>query len=108
MPKYVNEATAMNVHARFFDTHNAPTTPTSVRYLIRDLTNDREVRAWTDISPFPELDIEVTAEDNTLLNTKSKKRFEERVLTVQANVGLDTQFTEELSYFVRNLRGLNS
>ena len=106
MPRYINEASAANMHARFFDTSNALTSPASVRYLIRDLTNDREVRSWTDVAPAAELDIPITADDNAMLDTRKRKRFEHRVVTVQANVGLETQFTEETHYWLRNLEGI--
>lgn len=107
MPRYINEATAANVHARFFDNRNELTAPASVRYLIRDLTNDREVRSWTNVTPAEEIDITLTAEDNELFDTNKKRaRFEHRVVTVQANVGLETQFTEEAHYYLRNIEGI--
>lgn len=66
MTKKVNEQTAANAHWQFFDTHNSPATPVNLRYAIRDLTNDREVRGWTEVPPLPEIDIAITAEDNTM------------------------------------------
>lgn len=106
MPHYVNEASAMTVRARFFNESGDLVVPTSARYLIRDISNDRLVRDWTALSPAATVDISVTASDNDLYNTRRSGRFEKRVLTVQADEGTATQRTDEIEYWIRNLAGI--
>lgn len=105
--KYVNEATAITVRARFFNNQNDLSSPNSVRYSIRDLTNDRLVRDWTSLASAPTIDIEISASDNLVFNNSRRpKKFEHRVVTVQVNVGEDAQKTEEIEYWLRDLAGV--
>lgn len=107
MPHLVNESSAMTVRARFYNNSNALSAPNSARYSIRDITNDRTVRDWTTLTALDTVDIEITADDNDILESGRKwKRFEKRVITVQANAGEDTQRTEEIEYWVKNLHGV--
>lgn len=109
MAKMVNESSTMTVQARFYNASNSLATPNSARYLIRDITNDRVVRNWTSVTPASTINIEVTAEDNEIFSSQRRpKRFERRVMTVQANAGEDTQYTDEIEYWIRNLGGIDS
>lgn len=109
MPAYVNESSAMTVRARFFNETGDLVTPTTARYLIRDISNDREVRAWTTLSPAATIDIPITASDNDLYeHSRSRKRFERRVVTVQADEGTATQRTDEIEYYIRDLAGITN
>lgn len=109
MTTYVNESSAMTVRARFFNETGDLVTPTSARYLIRDISNDREVRGWTSLTPAAIVDIPIAASDNELLDgTRRQKRFERRVVTVQADEGTATQRTDEIEYWVRNLAGITN
>lgn len=107
MSHTVNEASAMTVRARFYNASNANAAPDTARYLIKDITNDRIVRDWTDLTPLAIVDIEVTATDNAIdANNRRWKRYEKRVITVQANAGEDTQRVDEYEYWVKNLHGV--
>lgn len=109
MPNYVNESSAMTVRARFFSEGGSLVAPTTARYLIRDVTNDREVRSWTALSPAATIDIPITASDNDLYESpRRERRFEKRVVTVQADQGTATQRTDEIEYYVRNLAGITN
>jgi len=105
MTNYVNESSAMTVRARFFNETGALVSPTTARYLIRDISNDRLVRDWTSLSPASTIDISVTASDNEIQQS-TRKRFERRVVTVQADEGTATQRTDEIEYWIRNLAGI--
>lgn len=105
MPHYIEEASADTVLAEFADSGNGPTVPASARYLIRDVTNDRLVRDWTDLTPAAAIEIQVTPTDNTMHETGTRKKFEERVILVEVNTGLDSQRSREITYYVRNQRG---
>lgn len=104
----INESSAMTVRARFFNESNDLVTPTTARYLIRDLDNDRLVRDWTSLTPAPTVDIQVTATDNELYESRRRRKYEHRVITVQADTGTPTQRTDEIEYWVRDLLGLES
>jgi hypothetical protein len=106
----VNEASTMSVTAKFYGHANVPSTPSSLRYRVKDVTNDRVVTDWTDIAPAQQVEIEVTAEENEIHNDGSRRfqRFEERVIVVQANYDTDTQYAEEIRYLIKNLRGFDS
>jgi hypothetical protein len=104
----VNESSAMTVRARFFNESGDLVTPTTARYLIRDVDNDRVVRDWTSITPAPTVDIQVTATDNELYESRRRRKYEHRVVTVQADTDTPTQRTDEIEYWVRDLLGLES
>lgn len=108
MTTYVNESSAMTVRARFFNETGSLVSPTTARYLIRDISNDRVVRDWTSLSPASIIDIAVTASDNDLQDSRRQRRFERRVVTVQADEGTATQRTDEIEYWVRNLAGITN
>jgi hypothetical protein len=107
MPRFVNESSAMTVRARFFSETGDLVTPTTARYLIRDLSNDRVVRDWTALSPAATIDIAISASDNDIYeHSRRPRRFERRVITVQADAGLATQRADEIEYHIRDLAGL--
>lgn len=109
MPIYVNESSTLTVQTRFYNLSNDPTAPNSARYLIRDVSNDRLVRDWTAVTPAALVDIEIAASDNDIYDpTPRQRRFEKRVLTVQANPGEATQYTDEFEYWIRNLAGIDN
>jgi hypothetical protein len=109
MPTYVNESSTLTVQTRFYNQSNDLTAPASARYLIRDVSNDRVVRDWTALTPAATVDIQIDAADNDILDgTPRQRRFEKRVLTVQANPGEITQYVDEFEYWVRNLAGITN
>jgi hypothetical protein len=109
MPTYVNESSTLTVQTRFYNQSNDPAAPTTARYLIRDVSNDRVVRDWTNLAPAPSIDIEIAASDNDIYeHTPRGRRFEKRVLTVQTNSGEITQYVDEFEYWVRNLAGIDN
>ena len=106
----VNEASTMNVLTKFYGLSNVPTVPSSVRYRLKDITNDRVVTDWTDLVPALEVEIEISAEENQIYldGRRPFQRFETRALVVQANYGTPTQYVAELQYMIKNLRGFDS
>jgi hypothetical protein len=99
----------MTVRARFFNETGDLVPPSTARYLIRDLSNDRLVRDWTSLDPAATVDISVTASDNDLYSQPRRTRkFERRVVTVQADAGTPTQRTDEIEYWVRDLAGITN
>jgi hypothetical protein len=109
MTAYVNEASTLTVRAKFFSITGDLTAPTTARYLIRDLTNNRVVKDWTTLLPAATIDIEIVASDNDLYTqARQQRRFEKRVVTVQADTGEARQRTNEIEYWIRNLAGITN
>ena len=109
MTAYVPESSAMTVRARFFNETGSLVTPSTARYLIRDTSNDRLVRDWTALTPASIVDIAVTASDNEIYDSgRRARRYEKRVVTVQADAGTAIQRTDEIEYWVRNLAGITN
>jgi hypothetical protein len=104
---YVNESSACTARARFFNESGDLVTPTSARYLIRDISNNRVVRDWTSVAPAPTIDIQIMASDNEIYSQgRPSRKFERRVVTVQADTGEPTQRTDEIEYWIRDLAGI--
>lgn len=109
MPAYVNESSTFTVRTHLYNQANDPTAPNAVRYRISDVSNARIVRDWTTLAPAPAIDIEIAASDNDIYeHAPRNRRFERRVLTVQANPGEATQYVDEFEYWVRNLAGIDN
>jgi hypothetical protein len=106
----INEGSAFVETVSFFDSRNRPVVPVTVRYRIKDLTNDRIVRDWTSIASAQEVTIEVTAGDNAIYcdDRSPPRRFQHQVIVVQANADTDGQFVDEIGYRIRNIRGFDS
>lgn len=106
----VNEASAMTIEARFTTRTSTPVVPSSVRYRIKDLTNNRVVTDWTPIDAASTVTIDITADENDVYHDRPGLQyyFEERVVSVQANYGTETQYADEYRYAIKNLRGFES
>jgi hypothetical protein len=108
MAKIIKEASTCTVTARFYDTGNANTAPGTVRYLIRDLTNDRVVKDWTSVGSAATVSIRISAQDNEIYRSRRPKLYEKRVVVIQADAGEANQHTDEEEYWIYNLSGLVS
>lgn len=106
----VNEGSTCSIVAAFFSASNAVLTPATARYRIKDVSNDRIVKDWTVVTPAHEIQIDISAQDNGIYGDggRSFKRFEDRVVVVQANYDTDAQYTKETAYRIKNLRGFDS
>jgi hypothetical protein len=102
--KPVNEASASTFLVKFYDEDGNPFTPTSARWRLRNLTNKRLVQDWTTITPTTtQASITVPASLNLILNDRNT--YEEQVVSIQAEPGLDGQFSDEIRYKIKNLKG---
>ena len=97
----VNESSTCTFRVRFFDTSDAPATPTTVHYKVYDVSNQRTVRNWTAVSTAEYVDIQIDAADHDIFD--DTKKFQKHTLTVQANQGLATQYSDEFAYTIKNL-----
>jgi hypothetical protein len=98
----VKESSAVTVRVRFFDTNDLPATPTSARWRLFDVTNNKVLQEWTDVPVVSAIaQIIVPAQLNAITN--DRRRFQEHALSVQANVGETEQYSDEVRYKVQNL-----
>lgn len=102
----VREGSVCTIRARFFNDQKVPTVPTTARYRLRDVTNNRTITDWTEVSPEIYVDVQIEAEDNAIYRTSLS--FQEHAFVMQANTGLSTQWTDEVRYHVLNLQGYES
>jgi hypothetical protein len=103
--KPVNEGSSCTATVKFYDTTGAAFIPNNAKWRLTDSTNNRLLQDWQDISS---LDSTVVLEIPFNLNTiyNDRNLYEERTITVQADTGNESsQFSEEVRYKVRNLRG---
>ncbi len=77
------------------------TTPATARYKIKCLTTNRSIRDWTELTPASEMTIDVTPDDNVIIN--SSDRTERRQLQIQTDYDTDTQKVGFYEWDVRNL-----
>jgi hypothetical protein len=99
--KSVNENSAHTIVTRFFDEQNQPTTPTTARWRLFDVTNNRIITDWADMTPATAITIVIPASSNAIYRDNVTRQ--EQAFMVQSDTDLPTQFTSEEHYYVRNL-----
>jgi hypothetical protein len=106
MRDVVNEASACTWRVSFEDADGNPETPTTVHWKLNDLTNCRTLQDWVQIPAQSVVDIDITPEQNAISGTCHD--YQELVLSIQTDQGLDTQASGEQRYVVANLTGFTS
>lgn len=99
----VTDSSAATFTASFYTDAWVATTPTSVRYKVTG-SDDQVLTDWTSVTPGTAATITVTAAAN--VPTDEARRYETRLLTVQADNGLSSQVTEPFVYQLNNLRSI--
>lgn len=102
----IRESSTVTIRTRFFNSDKAPTTPSSARYRLTDITNNRVITDWTDITPAAVVDVFIPAGSNVIYRDSVAQQ--EHAFVVQADTGEDVQFTDEVHYYVKNLGGFTS
>jgi hypothetical protein len=100
-----NEGQSATVNIVFQDDDNVATTPTTLRYRIDCLTNRRQVRDWTTLTPASSVSIPITPSDNAILNTRND--VERRQMVIQTEYGTNDQAVEYSEWTVKNLQGVD-
>lgn len=98
----INERTQLPFR---FSTENAAggqVTPSTLRWRVDCLTTNLEALTWQTANAVPVYDGVVPASANVIKNNANHS--ETKRLTVEANAGLDTQWTEFADYVVINNR----
>jgi len=100
--KTITEGSAHTLVTRFFDEQNKPVIPTSARWRLFDVTNNRIVTDWADMSPLsPAITTLIPASSHAIFRDDLTRQ--EHAFIVQSDTDLPTQFSSEEHYFVRNL-----
>jgi len=102
----VREGSVCSIRTRFFDAQKAPVIPSTARYRLRDLTNNRTIVDWTEMTPDSYVDVQISPESNAIYRDNCS--YQEHAFVVQADAGLATQWVDEVRYQVQNLRGYQS
>jgi hypothetical protein len=102
----VREGSVCTIRARFFNDQQVPAVPQTARYRLRDVTNNRTIVDWTDVTPDSYIDVPIDPESNSI--HRDSVIYQENALVVQADVGLATQWTDEVRYQITNLKGYQS
>ena len=98
----IDEESSAYLTVTFKDKDGQPAAPSSASYRIDCLTNDQEVRADTDLTPAPSVEIHLDSNDNAIIN--QDKQTETRLVTVKATYGANDGINAPYKYNVRNLK----
>jgi hypothetical protein len=101
----IRESSAITVRTRFFNPDKLPAVPTTAHYRLTDVTNNRVVIDWTEVTPASFVDVFIGASSNAI--HRDNVLQQEHAFVVQADRGLDTQFTDEVHYLISNLSGFS-
>ena len=102
---HIREKSQHVITAKFKDRSTAAlVVPTNIRYRIDCLTTGITVLEWASVSADDEITLTITASQNAIQD--QGKAYETKELTVAADYGLATQYTESVTYQVENLRGV--
>ena len=102
----VREGSVCTVRVRFFNDQKAPTIPQTARYRLRDITNNRVIIDWTNVTPDSFVDVQMSPDNNAIY--RDSVAYQEHAFVMQADTGLPTQWTDEVRYQVQNLQGYQS
>lgn len=102
--KPVNEGSSRGFTMRFYDRSGQEATPSTVAWTLTDVASGRVLQDWTSAVPALGTTIEVAAGLNVVID--KRKMLEEHCLTVKADAGLPSQYTEELLFKVKNLKAV--
>lgn len=101
----INELSPAYMTANFMDENGDAVVPTTVDWRV-DRKDGTEVVAWTAVgTPAASTTILIPGSNHTILDSTNPK--EEFIFTVRVDDGLSTEGYEDMSYSVRNLRGVS-
>lgn len=104
----VNEGSQFNVYIKFWDDSTdawVAQVPTTVRYNIYGESGE-QIRDWTTVTPASSATISVTGTDNAVISYGHNSEM--KVLTVQADAGLSTQYAATYAWTVCNLNSITA
>ena len=102
MSRTHNELSAVVVTIEPLDDGGDPFTPTTLRYRLDDCATKKTLGAWTAITPSTSVQVTIPGSANAIQDNTLNKP-EVKILTVNADLDLDTQSYSQYSYRVKNL-----
>ena len=102
--KLINEATAVTINIERRGDDGSLLTPTGLKYRVDCQTNNQPITAWTALTPAATTTLVIPAASNAIIDDSAS--YEDKVVTVMTDEGLDTQETNTQTYRVRNLGGV--
>lgn len=103
MPTQINERSRLPVTVNFADGSWKPTAPNTARYRIDCVTTGQVIQDWVAMTVAPSVDLVVLPWQNAILDDNN--RVEKKVMAVEANYNLDSQYTDSFVWSVKNLQG---
>lgn len=104
MVDIIPEKATRTITISFKDPDGNPATPTSVDFKIIDPFTGTKLREDTIHPTSPEYQIQLTSQDNRILNSKGYD--ETRIITITQHYNLDDVETVEFTYKIENLKGI--
>lgn len=103
----INERSGFTATARFRTRATAAASiPTTVHYMLYNLTTREIIKDWTSVTPAAEVSITIDAQLNKIQDeTNSYERIE---MLVAADKGLSTQSVDTAFYRIRNVGGISN
>lgn len=95
-----SEGSIVTLTVRLFDADGDASTPTTLRYRIDDVRTGCEVVGWTSLTPAEEVEVTWLAVILNRCNKAERKR-----LTMQADAGLPTAYTDDYEFEVLRADG---
>lgn len=111
--RVLNEKSGLEHRAHFSDTFGAPTIPATVHWRLDCQTTGTVLQDWTEVTPVTVSDetgitdvyalIEIPGALNAIQSDSNPREL--KTLLVVAAKDQPSEYSEVLSYYVRNLRG---
>lgn len=102
MSRTFNELTAVVVTIEPLNSAGVAFTPTTMRYRLDDCRTETNLVGWTSLTPSTSVTVTIPGSANSIQDNSLNKP-EVKILTVNSDLGLDTQQYSQYSYRVENL-----
>lgn len=103
MATLINERSRLPITIKFADGSWIPTAPNTARYRIDCQTTNTVILDWTVLTPAASVAVTVTSGQNSIVDDSN--RYEKKVMAVEANYDMDSQYTDSFVWTVKNLQG---
>lgn len=102
---YQKEKSSFTLSAYFRDDANAADTPATVEYRIDCLSTNKNILAWTSVTPGENVSITVKPSENAIQNEGHRK--ERKQITVAADRNTDTETRDTAIWICENIEGFD-
>lgn len=102
--KLINEATAVTINIERRGDDGSLITPTSLKYRVDCQTNNQPITAWTALTPAATTTVVIPATSNAIQGDGNS--YEDKVISVMSDEGLDTQEVTTQTYRIKNVGGV--